>query len=66
MNGRKEQLEHSAFCDELRICVSENYHFPNKYTQFLNEIKFVRYKINRAYWRSGKDVYRHSGHEGYG
>lgn len=52
MNGRKEQLEHSAFCDELRICVSEI--ITSLISIPSNEIKFVRYKINRAYWRSGK------------
>ncbi len=35
-----------AFCNELRIYMSENQHLPNNYTRLLNKIKFVRRKIN--------------------
>lgn len=28
--------------------VSENHHFPNKYTTLLNKIKFVRRKISQS------------------
>ena len=34
-----------AFCNELRIYMSENQHLPNNYTRLLNKIKFVRRKI---------------------
>lgn len=37
-----------AFCNELRIYMSENQHLPNNYTRLLNKIKFVRRKINRG------------------
>ena len=35
-----------AFCNELRIYMSENQHLPNNYTRLLNKIKFVRRTIN--------------------
>ena len=37
-----------AFCNELRIYMSENQHLPNNYTRLLNKIKFVRRKISRG------------------
>ena len=35
-----------AFCNELRIYMSENQHLLNNYTRLLYKIKFVRRKIN--------------------
>ena len=56
-----------AFCDDLRAYVSEKHHFPNKYTQLLNRIKFV---IGRSTEHIGgvetEDVPRYSGDAGYG
>ena len=37
-----------AFCNELRIYMSENQHLPNNYTRLLNKIKFVCRKINQG------------------
>ena len=41
-----------AFCNELRIYMSENQHLPNNYTRLLNKIKFVG-KLTGGRWRSG-------------
>lgn len=47
MAGKNDQ-NFIDFCGELRVCVSENHHFPNKHARLLNKIKFVCRKINQG------------------
>ncbi len=34
-----------TFCDELRAYVQVHHHFPNKHTNLLSKVKYIRKKI---------------------
>lgn len=58
----------NAFIDELRTCVREHHHFPNKHTNLLSKVKYVRKKINDGTLEEWKKeaVSGNSRYAGYG
>lgn len=44
----KNDIKYITFCKELRAYVDEHHHFPNKHTSLLNQIKYIRRKINQG------------------
>lgn len=45
---KKTDQNFISFCNELRAYVQEHHHFPNKHTNLLSKVKYVRRKINEG------------------